>query len=81
MKKTIYYIAIIVTVLSVLLSFLYIILRLLSGFMALPVLVEDNVLFVDWFFLAVPILALASGVLLQIASLKGKKKKKAPARG
>ena len=49
---------------------------MLSSVITLPFPVEDNVLFVDWFFLTVPILALASAVLLQISSIKKKNKQK-----
>lgn len=70
MKKTIRIIAIVLTIPCVLLAFLYIMLLMFSGFGTLPVEVEANVLFTDWFFLAIPILALLSSVLLQIASLK-----------
>ncbi len=68
--------AVAVTIPCIILSFLYIILLMLSSVITLPFPVEDNVLFVDWFFLAVPILALASAVLLQISSIKKKNKQK-----
>ena len=74
MKNTIRVIAIAVTIPCILLSFLYIMLLMLSSVVALPIQIEDNVLFTDWFFLAVPVLALLSSILLQIASLQKKKK-------
>lgn len=70
MKKTIRIIAIVLTIPCVLLAFLYIMLLMFSSFGTLPVEVEANVLFTDWFFLAIPILALLSSILLQVASLK-----------
>lgn len=74
MKNPIRTIAIAVTIPCIVLSFVYIVLLMFSSVVSLPFQVEDNVLFFDWFFLAVPILALASAVLLQIASLKRKNK-------
>ncbi|MDO4853100.1 MAG: hypothetical protein Q4A88_06765 [Clostridia bacterium] len=70
MKKTIRIIAIVLTIPCVLLAFLYIMLLMFSGFGTLPFEVDANVLFTDWFFLAIPILALLSSILLQVASLK-----------
>ena len=74
MKKPSRVIAIAVTIPCILLSFLYIILLMLSSVVALPFQVEDNVLFTDWFFLVIPVLALLSSIFLQVASLQKKNK-------
>lgn len=47
---------------------------MLSSVVALPFQVEDNVLFTDWFFLVIPVLALLSSIFLQVASLQKKNK-------
>lgn len=73
MKNPIRIAAIAVTIPCIALSFLYIILLMLSSVITLPFQVEENVLFTDWFFLAIPVLALASAVLLQVASLRKRK--------
>ena len=74
MKNPIRTIAIAITIPCVTLSFVYIVLLMLSPIITLPIQVEDNVLFTDWFFLSVPVLALASAILLQVSSLRRKKK-------
>lgn len=74
MKNPIRIAAIAVTIPCIVLSFLYIILLMLSSVITLPFLVEDNVLFADWFFLIIPVLALISAVLLQVSSIKKKNK-------
>lgn len=75
MKKAIKSIAIILTVVSILLSLIYILLLMFSSFMQDVSYVEDNFLFVDWFFMAIPILGFITGILLQIISVHKKKKK------
>ena len=57
-------------------NYLYILLLMFSFFISFPFEMEANVMFTDWFFLSVPILALLAGVLLQVASLGNKKGKK-----
>jgi hypothetical protein len=76
MKQSIRIIAISISVLCAILSFLYILLLMFSFFISFPFEMEANVMFTDWFFLSVPILALLAGVLLQVASLGNKKGKK-----
>lgn len=61
-----------IAVLGVLVSAAYFALLILSRFVTLPFAVEANVLVRDWVFLAIPILALLSGVLLQIAAIRKK---------
>ena len=75
MRKMIRIIAIVLTVLSALLSLTYLVLLALSYVGTLPVTVAPNVLFADWVFMAIPILGLLTGILLQVASLTDKKRK------
>lgn len=70
MKQFIRVLAYIVTVLSVLASLLYIVMLMMTNFGTFAFEVGPNVVYKDWYFIAVPILALLSGILLQIASLK-----------
>ena len=59
-------------ILGVIVSALYLVLLLVSRFVALPFEVADNVLFADWAFIAVPILGFASSIALQIASVRNR---------
>ncbi len=77
MRKFLRTVAIVITVLSVAVSLAYLLLLMLSAFVQLPFRVEENFLAADWVFIAVPILALLSSILVQVASLKKKKKKQA----
>ena len=77
MRKFLRTVAIVITVLSVAVSLAYLLLLMLSAFVQLPFRVEENFLVADWVFIAVPILALLSSILVQVASLKKKKKKQA----
>ena len=72
MKKNIRIIAIVLTILSILVSLTYLVLLMLSYFGPLPFDVHENVLFADWVFIAIPILGLLTGILLQVASLADK---------
>lgn len=74
MKRFIRILAYLVTIASVLLSLAYILLLAASSLISLPFEIAPNVFVRDWYFMAIPILALLSGVLLQIASLKKAKK-------
>lgn len=75
MRKIIRIIAIVLTVCSALLSLTYLALLALSYVGTLPVSVAPNVLFRDWVFMAIPILGLLTGILLQVASLTDQKRK------
>ena len=70
MKKAIRMFAFTLTVISILLSLGYILLLALSQLTSLPFEIAPSFLLADWVFLAIPILALLSSVLLQIVSLK-----------
>ena len=76
MKQIIRRIAVVLSVLSILLSLTYLVLLALSYVMPLPVNVAPNVLFADWVFIVIPILGLLTGVLLQIGSLSDRKKRR-----
>jgi hypothetical protein len=75
MKNPIRIAAIVLTVPCIVLSFLYVILLMLSSVIDLPFLIEDNVMFVDWFFLVIPILAFLSSILLQVSSVNKSSRK------
>ena len=75
MKNAIKAITIILTVISILISLTYIVLLMFSGFLPEITIVEDNYLFSDWFFMAIPILGLLTGIFLQIISVHKKKRK------
>ncbi len=75
MKKAMYILAICITVPCILLALLYLAALTVSPYIALPFAVEPNVLFTDWFFLALPVLALLMSIFLQIATLRRKAKK------
>lgn len=75
MKNAIKAITIILTVISILISLTYIVLLMFSGFLPEITIVEDNYLFYDWFFMAIPILGLLTGIFLQIISVHKKKRK------
>ena len=62
----------VLTVLGVVVSAAYFALLILSRFVELPFKISANVLIKDWAFLAVPILAFLSGILLQIAAIRKK---------
>lgn len=68
MKRTLWIEA--VSLLGILLAGAYFVLLLLSRFISLPIPVSSNVLGRDWAFLAIPVLGLLTGVLLQIAALR-----------
>ncbi len=74
MKNAIKAITIILTVISILISLTYIVLLMFSGFLPEITIVEDNYLFADWFFMAIPILGLLAGIFLQIISVHKKKR-------
>lgn len=75
MKKFIRILAYIITTLSVLSSLLYIVMLIMTFFGTFAFEVGPNVVYKDWVFMAVPVLALLSGILIQIASLKKNRKK------
>ncbi len=56
--------------LGIILSGVYLLLLVLSRFVALPVEISENFFFADWAFIIVPILGLVSAVALQIASVR-----------
>lgn len=62
----------ILAVLGVLAAAAYFVLLILSRFVALPFEIGANVFVRDWAFLAIPILGLLMGVLLQIAAIRKK---------
>ena len=75
MKKGIQVLAILLTVLCILLSLAYILLLTAKALVpSLPFDVEPNLFLQDWWFMAIPVLALFSSIFLQIASVKQKKK-------
>lgn len=76
MKKVLRILAVALTVLSILASLTYLVLLSLSQLALVPVLAEPNVLLSDWVFIAIPILGLLTGILLQVASLEKPSKKK-----
>ena len=75
MKKTLKSITVTITIISILLSLTYILLLMMSGFADIDMIVEDNFLFKDWFFMTIPILGFLTGILLQVVSLRKKKRK------
>lgn len=75
MKNAIKAITIILTVISILISLTYIVLLMFSGFLPGVINVEDNYLFADWLFMAIPILGFLTGIFLQVISVHKKKKK------
>ena len=70
MKKTVWIEA--AALFGVILAGAYFVLLLLSRFASLPFAVSANVLVRDWVFLAIPVLGLLTGVLLQLASIRKK---------
>lgn len=57
---------------GVIVSAAYFVLLILSRFVTLPFEIGANVFIRDWAFLAIPILGLLSGVLLQLAAIRRK---------
>ena len=70
MKRTVW--IEILAVLGILAAAAYFVLLILSRFVALPFEIKANVFIRDWAFLAIPVLAFLSGVLLQIAAVRKK---------
>ena len=70
MKRTVW--IEILAVLGILAAAAYFVLLILSRFVALPFEINANVFIRDWAFLAIPVLAFLSGVLLQIAAVRKK---------